>query len=306
MKILLLGQNGQLAFELQRSLSCLGSVVALGRTSEPALDLTAPARIEPCLSQQRPDLIINAAAYTRVDQAETEPESAFALNHTAVEILAQAAATAKIPLIHYSTDYVFDGRSTTPYPETQASCPLGVYGASKWAGEEAVRKALGPHLILRTAWVYGQHGQNFLRTMLRLMAERDRLGIVDDQLGAPTWSRQIAEATALIALRWLTERDRLMARSGTYHLSSAGVASWYEFACQIQKLALERGHLQGPVAALHPLSTEDYPTPARRPAYSVLDSQKLEETFSVRIPHWTLGLSLCLEPRDSSSRPPSC
>lgn len=301
MKILLIGHRGQLAHELQRSLSCLGGVISLGRSTTPPLDLQRPSLIRPLIEALSPDLIVNAAAHTRVDQAETEPEQAFRLNHECVAELARTAAEQKIPLIHYSTDYVFDGEATRPYQETDLTHPLGVYGQSKWAGEEAIRAAGGCHLILRTAWVYGLHGQNFLNTMLRLMTERQELGIVDDQIGAPTWSRQIADATALCAFRWLEEPSFKAQHSGTYHLTSQGSTSWFGFASEIQRLGRLSGLLSETSAALRPLGTVDYPTPARRPPYSVLDSTRLKETFGVRIPDWTEGLALCLDP--SEGRP---
>ena len=300
MNILLIGHDGQVAWELQRTLACLGSVTALGRSTQPALDLTKSDEIRATLRAIQPKLIVNAAAYTGVDKAEQESEAAFAINAEAVAVLAEEARLLGAGLIHYSTDYVFPGNARHPYGEEDAVGPLGVYGQSKLAGEEAIREAGIPHLILRTAWVYGRRGQNFLLTMLRLMRERDTLGIVDDQLGAPTWSRLIAEATALMLTRCIHEgcfapEDK----AGTYHLTCGGQTSWFGFAEHIRTLAITEGLLDETAAQLNPIPTSAYPTPAQRPAYSVLSNDKLDQSFGIRLPDWKEALSLCL----TESRP---
>lgn len=300
MRILLVGQSGQVAHELERTLACLGEVITRSRNSHPPLDLLNPASIAPVVREVRPDLIVNAAAYTQVDRAETESEAAFKINAESVEALALACQKDQIPLIHYSTDYVFDGQSKSPYRESDPTGPDGVYAASKLRGEEAIRSAGIPHLILRTAWVYGLHGQNFLKTMLRLMAERQSLSIVHDQIGAPTWSRMIAEATGLMIAQSIHEgKIDLAARSGTYHLTCAGTTSWFGFAEKIRALGIERGLLDASAASLRAITTAEYPTPAQRPAYSVLDNQHLVNVFGIRLPAWDEALSLCLEAKAS-------
>ena len=296
MKILLIGHEGQVAWELRRTLACLGEVVVIGRTTQPSLDLTHPDAVRATLRVIEPDLIVNAAAYTAVDKAEQERTVAYAINAEAVAVLADEAKSRGVGLVHYSTDYVFPGNASRPWLEEDAAGPLGVYGQSKFAGEEAIRDAGIPHLILRTAWVYGRRGQNFLLTMLRLMRERDALGIVNDQHGAPTWSRLIAEATALMLSQCIHQgRFEPGNRSGTYHLTCAGETSWFGFASQIRELALKQGLLDDTAATLNPIPTSAYPTPAQRPAYSVLSNDKLASEFGIRLPDWQQALKLCLE-----------
>ena len=293
--LLLIGQEGQVAWELRRTLACLGRVVALGRATQPALDLLQPDTLRQKLRDIRPDIIVNAAAYTAVDKAESEPDAAQRINAEAVGVLAEEARAMGIGLVHYSTDYVFSGLADRPYVEDDPTDPLGAYGRSKLAGEEAIRAAGVPHLILRTAWVYGRRGQNFLLTMLRLMREREQLGIVADQFGAPTWSRLIAEATALmLAASRHDGRLELGDVSGTYHLTCQGQTSWYGFAEAIRKIGLERGLLDASAAKLQPITTSEYPTPARRPGYSVLSNQKLQDRFGLVLPDWRDALELCL------------
>ena len=300
MRILLVGQSGQVAHELERSLACLGDVISRSRRSQPALDLLNPESIASEVWTIQPDLIVNAAAYTQVDRAESEADAAFTINAHAVEALAYACREQKIPLVHYSTDYVFDGKSETPYRETDPTGPNGIYAQSKFQGEEAIRGSGISHLILRTAWVYGLHGQNFLNTMLKLMSERESLGIVNDQFGAPTWSRMIAEATSLMISSALNEgRVDLGGRAGTYHLTSQGTTTWFGFAEKIRSLGIQRGYLPSKVASLRAITTEEYPTPARRPAYSVLDNQHLLEAFGLSLPFWEQALDLCLEAKPS-------
>lgn len=287
MRILLTGVNGQVGWELQRTLAPLGEVIAADRSR---LDLADTAAIRRAVDAIAPDLIVNPAAYTAVDQAESEPDLAHAINAVAPGELAQAAAARGIPLVHFSTDYVFDGRKSAAYTEADAPNPLGVYGATKLAGEQAVVRAGAPHLILRASWVYGLRGRNFLLTMQRLLRERETLAVVDDQFGAPTWSRLIAEATALVIARWLDRPDQI-ATSGIYHLSCGGRTSWHGFTAAIQ------AHLAAPdakLACLTAIPTAGYPTPAARPANSQLDGDKLAATFGVRLPDWETALALCL------------
>lgn len=293
-RILVLGAQGQVGWELRRSLSTLGEVIAAGRHGAPHLiDLADAAAIAPFVQAVRPDWIVNAAAYTAVDRAEGEREAAFAVNATAVAELARAALLIGARLVHYSTDYVFDGTGQRPYREDDAPAPLGVYGASKLAGEEAIRESGVEHLILRTAWVYGARGHNFMRTIRRLAREREQLRIVADQRGAPTWSRHIAEATAQILARLGRDGAAWRALGGTYHLAAAGETTWHEFAEAI--VAHQRQHEAILARSITPISSAEYPTPARRPAYSVLDCRKLAQNFAIRLPDWRDGLRLVQE-----------
>lgn len=283
MKILLTGVRGQVGWELQRSLAPLGEIAAADRC---VLDLADTASIRARVAAIAPDLIVNPAAYTAVDKAEAEPDAAYAINAAAVAELAACG----VPMVHFSTDYVFDGRKAGGYTEADAPSPLGVYGASKLAGETALAQAGIPHLILRTSWVYGLRGRNFLLTMQKLARERETLSVVDDQFGAPTWSRLIAEATALTVARWLDRAD-LMPDSGVYHLSCASRTSWHGFAAAIlAPLAATEDR----IAQLLAIPTSGYPTPAARPANSQLDCGKLEQHFGVRLPDWHHALDLCL------------
>jgi dTDP-4-dehydrorhamnose reductase len=283
-RILLTGAGGQVGWELQRTLAPLGEVIAADRT---VLDLADTAGIRRTVAAIAPDLIVNPAAYTAVDQAESEPGLANAINAVAPGELAACG----IPLVHFSTDYVYDGKKPDAYTEADAPNPLGVYGASKLAGDQAVLQSGAPHLILRTSWVYGLRGRNFLLTMQRLARERDTLAVVNDQFGAPTWSRLIAEATALTIARWLDRPDQ-NATSGIYHLSCGGRTSWHGFAAAIlARLAGTETNL----ARLKAIPTSGYPTPAARPANSRLNNDKLEATFGVRLPGWENALALCLE-----------
>lgn len=285
--ILLTGVNGQVGYELQHTLTVLGRAVALDRSQ---LDLTDADAIRRVVRDIKPGLIINPAAYTAVDKAESEPELAYAINATAPAVLAEEAARLGAVLVHYSTDYVYDGTKPSAYIETDPTNPLSVYGKSKLAGENAIRSVDLPHLILRTSWVYGIRGKNFLRTILRLAAERENLRVVSDQIGAPTWSRSIAEATASAMLNW----DE--SKSGTYHLSCTGQTSWHGFAQGIvdeyDALREARGwpRLKASVADIEAIITADYPTPAPRPANSRLDCTKLEQAFSETMPAWREAL----------------
>ncbi len=290
MKILLLGANGQVGTELLRSLAALGEVVAAtrngvlgdGRRCE-AADFDLPGSLPALVARVAPDAVVNAAAYTAVDRAETEPDAAFRANAEAPAALAAACAERDALLVHYSTDYVFDGSADRPYRVDDATAPLGVYGASKLAGEQAVRASGARHLILRTAWVYAAHGHNFLLTMLRLAKEREVLRVVADQIGSPTPAPLIADVTAR-----LLRADG--GRSGTWHLTTSGHTSWHGFAQAIFAGAVERGLLARAPEVI-PIGTGDYPTPARRPAWSVLDNSALQRDFGLELPHWQEALS---------------
>ncbi len=282
-RILLTGIGGQVGWELARSLQPLGEVVALDRAG---FDLAAPDRMRGVLRELRPAWIVNPAAHTAVDKAESEVALATAINATAPGILAEEAKRLDALLVHYSTDYVFDGGKPTPYVEADPTCPINTYGQTKLAGEEAIRASGCRHLILRTSWVYGMRGANFLRTMLRLAQERDELRVVADQIGAPTWSRMIAETTALMLAR---HRDQ----EGIYHFVAGGEISWHGFAEAI----VARGHALGLIAktpVVHRITSAEFPTPARRPANSRLDCGRLREDFGLSQPDWRTQLELCL------------
>lgn len=289
MKILLLGQHGQVSQELRRSLNGQAELTVLGREQ---LDLAQPGLIRQQVQRVRPDLIINAAAHTAVDQAESEPELAFAINATAPGILAEAAAELGVPLIHYSTDYVFDGRKSAPYQESDATNPLSVYGRSKLAGEQAIQAVGGQHLILRTSWVYSQHGKNFLLTMQRLLQERDSLSVVADQIGAPTWAGSIAQTTAQLIAHW---RAGQTGPWGVYHLTAQGETSWFGFASAIAAHLRSQGKN---VATLQSIPSSAYPTPAQRPLNSRLDCSRLQQHWQVQLPTWQAALSECLQRAD--------
>lgn len=286
-RILLTGKAGQVGGELVAALAPLGEVTACDRD---ALDLADPASIVATVRELRPDIIVNAAAYTAVDRAEAEPALAMAVNGTAPGILAAEALRLNALLVHYSTDYVFDGAKRAPYDENDAPNPLNVYGRTKLAGDRAVQASGAKHLILRTTWVYGARGKNFLLTILRLAAERDELKIVDDQIGAPTWCRDIATATGAILAR-LPDREgaRPGAFSGLYNLSAQGSTSWHGFAAEILAHAAAT-----PKARLLPIPTSAYPTAAARPLNSVLGRDKLRNTFSIELPDWRASLAACL------------
>jgi len=288
MRILVAGAQGQLAQALAQAARGRAGL-ALTAFGRPRLDLADPSTIAPALAREEPDLVVNAAAYTAVDKAESDAEAAFAVNAAGAGALAAAAAAAGCPIVHVSTDYVFDGRKPEPYLETDAPNPLGVYGASKLAGEAAVAAANPRHLILRTAWVFAAHGHNFVRTMLRLARERPRLTVVADQQGSPTYAPHLAEAILAVAAR-LGEAAG-PPRWGVYHAAAAGDTTWAGFAQAIVAAGARLGVPQVPVVAI---STAEYPTPARRPANSRLDCGKLARTFGVRLPPWQQGLEACI------------
>ncbi|MGV6492662.1 dTDP-4-dehydrorhamnose reductase [Stenotrophomonas rhizophila] len=289
MTVLLFGGNGQLGQELQRALAPLGTLVATTRSGTlpdgsacETADFNEPESLAVLLDRVRPEVVVNAAAYTAVDRAEDDRDAAWRANAEAPGVIARWCAAVGVPLVHYSTDYVFDGQGTRPYREDDATAPLGVYGASKLAGEEAIRAAGGRHLIFRTAWVYASHSANFLRTMLRVGAERDVLRVVADQVGTPTPAALIADVTA----QALQHAGGL---SGTWHLTATGETSWHGFAEAIFDEAVSTGKLAR-APKVEAITTADYPTPARRPAYSHLDVRKLESDFGIGLPNWQEGL----------------
>lgn len=300
MRILLLGGNGQVGHELRRSLAPLGELVVTTRDGGlpdgergEALDLADLDAIEPLLARVAPDVVVNATAYTAVDRAESEHGLAMRINAEAPARLALACAAHDAALVHYSTDYVFDGSAKRPYREDDPTAPLGVYGESKLAGETAIEASGARHLILRTAWVYGLHGHNFLRTMLRLAAERDELRVVADQLGSPTPAWLIADVTA----RLLSKEGPMPA--GTRHLVAGGVTSWQGFAEAIVEEAHARG-LLARAPRVMAITTADYPTPARRPAYSTLDTTRIQSELDTALPPWREALSATFA-RDGSA-----
>ena len=294
MKILLLGANGQVGHELRRSLASPGDIVCATRNGQlsdggacEVGDFDRPLSLAALVERIVPDVVVNAAAYTAVDRAESDREAAFRANAEAPGVLARACAGRDALLVHYSTDYVFDGSGARPYRVDDPTAPLGVYGESKLAGEQAIRDSGCRHAIFRTAWVYAAHGKNFMLTMLRLAKERDELRVVADQVGTPTPAALIADVTAAVLARPF--RD-----SGIWHLTAAGQTSWHGFAEAIVDEAHARGLIERkPTVA--PIATVDYPTPARRPAYSSLDTTKLAHDFAIDLPLWRTGLLRTLD-----------
>lgn len=291
LRILVTGKNGQVGWELQRSLAPLGEVIAFDRRG---IDLRDPDAIRKVIREVNPRLIVNAAAYTAVDKAESEREAAMAINGTAPSIIAEEARRLNAFLVHYSTDYVFDGTKAGPYREEDETCPLNVYGESKLAGERGIQQAGCRYLILRTSWVYGARGTNFLLTILRLARERDELRVVDDQIGAPTWCRMIAEVTAQILVKLVRSNGEIgdAQEAGVYHLTSSGATSWFGFASEILQ---QSGNSRRGSAQVVPIPSGDYPTPARRPRNSRLDNTKLMNDFGLKLPEWRHCAALCLD-----------
>jgi len=299
--ILLTGKNGQVGFELERLLPRLGKLVALDRRD---LDFSSPSEIRRTVQELRPRLIVNATAYTAVDQAETDQHSARAVNAEAPAILAEEAKKLGAALVHFSTDYVFDGLKISPYVEGDPANPASIYGKTKLAGEEAVRQTGVPHLIFRIAWVYGTRGRNFLLTILRLASQREELRVVSDQFGAPTWCREIARTTASILQSLSVGSDLETSLSnigGTYHMTASGITTWFEFAraicgeasrapSDLSWMATSTAGRPLMVKRIVPITTAEYPRLAQRPAYSVLSSERLFQTFNVRLPDWRVQL----------------
>lgn len=286
--ILVIGKIGQVGWELRRTLAPLGRLVCV---DYPEVDLTDGTSIRKWVRDAAPAVVVNAAAYTAVDKAETEPDRCRQINAVAPGILAEEAKKLGALLVHYSTDYVFDGTKRTPYIEEDAPNPLGVYGRSKLAGDQAVQQAGGRHLIFRLCWVYGARGQNFLLTIMRLAREREKLRVVGDQAGCPTWSRMIAETTAL-ALKQALAASEPGALTGVYHLAASGQTTWHGFTQAIVDLMPPENRKCQVVEAI---TTPEYPTPARRPAYSVLSCEKLKRTFGLQLPEWKQSLEQVLE-----------
>ena len=294
MKILLIGTTGQVGSELQQTLPTIGEVISLGRSE---LDLSDRQQIQQQISKNKPDIIVNAAAYTAVDKSETEPEIAMAVNALAPKAIAIAARNIGAKVLHISTDYVFDGQNCTPYKETEPTKPLGVYGKSKLLGEQGVKEC-DRHIILRTAWVYGARGHgNFVKTMLRLGAEREELKVVADQIGSPTWSYDIAEAIALLLSKSIEDPSI----NGTYHYTNSGVASWYDLAVATFTEAKKLG-FRLKIDRVLPISTAEFPTPTQRPHYSVLSKAKIVETLGVYPPHWRESLKQMLAQWQQSNK----
>ncbi len=288
--IVVTGATGQIGYEAVRELAGLGKVIGLTRAD---VDLGKPAAIRELMRRLRPRVIVNAAAYTAVDRAESEPDLCRAINADAPAVLADEARRLGALLVHYSTDYVFDGAKRSPYTESDPPAPLNVYGETKLAGERAIQAAAAAYVILRTSWVYGMRGTNFLRTMLRLARERDELRVVNDQVGAPTWSRSIASMTAdIVGYELARGADFGEGVSGLYHLTAAGSTTWFEFARCI--LAGDPRPEEQMCRAVVPISTRDYPTAARRPAYSVLDCSAFGDRFRLSMTDWRDQLGLVL------------
>jgi dTDP-4-dehydrorhamnose reductase len=290
-RILITGAGGQVGQELQRSFAGISEVIACDRST---LDLAAPDQIRRKVRDAAPDIILNAGAYTAVDRAESEKELAFAINARAPGILAEEAIRASALLVHYSTDYVFDGSKAGPWVETDQTNPLNVYGASKLAGEEAIRHVGGRYLIFRTSWVYGPEGKNFVLTMLRLGRERESLNVVDDQIGAPTSSIELAAATCTIASGILSGQFSAAPQcSGIYNMTCAGTVSWCGFARAIFERASQL--LQGKSPKVNPIPSSEFPAPAKRPMNSVLSNEKLYKQFGVRLASWESALDEVLK-----------
>jgi dTDP-4-dehydrorhamnose reductase len=288
-RILLIGADGQVGWELRRTLAPVGQVIAASLAGQdgPSVDLTEPASVRRLFNETAPDVVVNAAAYTAVDKAESQPELAQAINGDALGLIAELCTAPRIPVIHYSTDFVFSGVTDHPYREDDPPEPLSVYGRTKLAGERALLESGAPALVFRTAWVYGVRGSNFLLTMLKLFRERSELRVVEDQIGTPTWSRMLAEVTGRIAYRVLHGGLDIESVKGLYHVTGGGATSWFGFAEAIREASCSD-------CRLLPIPTSDYPAPARRPAYSVLDTSHFRSTFGLALPDWRQSLALCL------------
>ena len=310
LKILVVGRNGQISRDLQTLLPSIGSVDCVGR---PEVDLTQPDNVRQAIRDRRPDVLINAAAYTAVDQAESEPEQAMKINAEAPAIMAEEAKRLGSLFISYSSDYVFDGQKAGPYTEEDEPNPLSVYGASKLAGDRAIQAIDGSHLIFRTSWVYSVNGKNFLKTILKLATERDELRIVDDQIGAPTWSRDIASATVQVIRSLVQEQEVagskngqwvevLDTKRGLYNLTSSGNVSWYGFAGTITNQVKRMGRESQKVARISAIPTREYPTTARRPLNSRLSNQKIKKAFGISLPPWEESMLRTLETMFSANK----
>lgn len=300
LKIVIVGRNGQLAWEANQRFQGLGELVSIGR---PELDLTDIKGVRAQIRRIKPSVLVNAAAYTAVDQAQSEPDVAMKINSEAPAAMAEEMKRLGGLFITYSTDYVFDGKKTSPYNEVDPTAPLNVYGSSKLSGEKAIEAVGGSYLIFRTSWVYAARGKNFLKTILRLAAERPELRVVDDQIGAPTWSRDLADATREIIEQLAAQsssagisiREALGDRRGIYHMTAAGSVSWCGFAAAILEEMGKRGLSQGTLAKVVPIPASEYPTPAARPQNSRLCNDKLKNTFGVTLPQWRTSLTAVMD-----------
>ena len=290
MRLLVTGANGQVGCELRQSLAPLGEVIALDRA---ACDLARPAEVARILRAATPDIIVNAAAYTAVDRAEQEEELATLINGTAVGEIAETARQLGALLIHYSTDYVFDGRKDAPYAEDDVPSPISAYGRSKLAGERAIAQCGGRYLIVRTSWIYAARGHNFLKTVLRLARERDELRIVDDQIGAPTWARDLAAATAVMSKQARQEIARDGFESGLFHVTGSGATSWFDFAQAVVKQAEQYG-LLARKSKIVPIASSEYPVAATRPKNSRLSGARARHRFQIALPEWEQSLAVCM------------
>lgn len=296
MKILLLGKNGQLGWELQRSLAPLGEVISLDfDSSDHCADFSQPEAVARTVRELRPQVVVNAAAHTAVDQAQSEPDRARLINAITPGALAQAAHAVGAWMLHYSTDYVFDGTGTSPWREADATAPLNVYGATKREGELLVQQHCPRHLILRTSWVYAARGGNFAKTMLRLAQERDQLRVIDDQIGAPTGAELLADVSAHALCSVLTEDAALASLAGLYHVTARGETSWYGYAQYVLQTAARAGcSLKVQAEQVQPIATSAYPTPAQRPLNSRLDCSHFQAVFGLNLPPWQLGVQRML------------
>jgi len=282
-KILLTGATGQVGWELSRALAPLGGLITPDSTE---FNLAEPESLRKNIREWKPDIIVNPAAYTAVDQAEREHDLVFRVNADSPKVLAEEAERLNIPMIHYSTDYVFDGEKGEPYRESDETRPLNIYGESKLQGEMAIQNIVEQHIILRTSWIYSLRGSNFLTTMLRLFKEKDEISVVNDQIGAPTWSRMVAEVTSII-MSQLHQKENGW---GLYHLSASGESSWYHFVKEIKRVEDEKRKF-----SINAISSEQYVTAAIRPKNSLLNSRKLSQQWNVKLPRWDVSLKQCLE-----------
>lgn len=292
MKILLFGKNGQVGWELNRSLQPLGEVIALGRKQA---DFSQPELLRDIVNRNKPDVIVNAVAYTAVDKAESEEELAAIINGAAPGILAEEARKINALLVHYSTDYVFDGGKDTPYVETDKPNPINAYGRTKLAGELGIQSSGCDYLIFRTSWVYASRGHNFLLTILKLVAEREELSIVADQIGSPTSARLIADGTANCIVQAMSQRQKSEFEPSLYHLTTSGKTSWCGFAKEIVDIGREGADMAFKIQNINEITTAEYPTPASRPLNSRLSTDRLNDVFKLTMPHWTTCLKLCIE-----------
>ena len=291
MRILLFGTSGQVGWELRRALQPIASITALSRGEA---DFDEPESLRGCFASS-PDVILNAVAYTAVDQAESEADRAMRINAESVAVIADEAKRLGALVVHYSTDYVFDGTAPVAYREDDPTNPQSAYGRSKLAGESALSASGCDHLTLRTSWVYASRGKNFLRTILRLAAERERLRIVGDQYGAPTAARLIADCTAQIVVQAMRERHERRFASAVLHLAAAGRTSWHGFASHVVERARSAGRSAIVTTSVDPIAASEYPLPAKRPSNSMLDTTRLHERYGLHLPDWTSGVDLCLE-----------